>query len=190
MEMELFKGKLVRLSAEDPETIADHFSRWSRDSEYTRLLDSGATRQFSVKATKEWIEKELEKDPADMFTFMIRTLEDDCLIGDIGLEEFHWMHGDAYVGIGLGDRDYWGKGYGTDAMKVILRYAFNELNLHRVSLSVFEYNPRAIRSYEKVGFIHEGRVRQYLHKEGRRWDLFFMGITKDEWLGTQSVLQE
>ncbi len=67
-------------------------------------------------------------------------------------------------------------------MGIILRYAFTELNLWRVSLDVFEYNPRAVRSYEKVGFIHEGCVRQYLNRAGRRWDLIFMGITREEWL--------
>jgi RimJ/RimL family protein N-acetyltransferase len=67
-------------------------------------------------------------------------------------------------------------------MKVILRYAFTEVNLQRVSLTVFEYNPRAVRSYEKTGFRHEGRFRQFLNRENRRWDMLFMGILRDEWL--------
>jgi RimJ/RimL family protein N-acetyltransferase len=67
-------------------------------------------------------------------------------------------------------------------MKIVLRYAFAELNLHRVSLGVFEYNPRAIRSYEKAGFQHEGRARKHLNHEGQRWDIFFMGILREEWL--------
>jgi RimJ/RimL family protein N-acetyltransferase len=71
-------------------------------------------------------------------------------------------------------------------MKVILRYAFRELNLRRVALDTFEYNPRAIRSYEKIGFVHEGRAREYLWRDGRRWDLIFMGILREEWLATDS----
>jgi RimJ/RimL family protein N-acetyltransferase len=67
-------------------------------------------------------------------------------------------------------------------MIVILRYAFQELNLRRVALDTFEYNPRAIRSYEKAGFVHEGRARGYLYREGQRWDLIFMGILREEWL--------
>ena len=66
-------------------------------------------------------------------------------------------------------------------MKVLLRYAFEELNLHRVNLSVFEYNPRAIRSYEKAGFRHEGRQRDALHRCGKRWDMLYMGILKSDW---------
>jgi len=67
-------------------------------------------------------------------------------------------------------------------MRVILRYAFTEVNLKRVTLNVFEFNPRAIRSYEKAGFRHEGRMRQVLNKEGRRWDMPFMGILREEWM--------
>ena len=68
-------------------------------------------------------------------------------------------------------------------MGVLLRYAFAELNLRRVSLSVFEYNPRAMRSYEKAGFVVEGRRRQALNRDGRRWDVIHMGILREEWEG-------
>ena len=179
---ELLYGELVRLAAEDPETIAEAFSRWSNDSEYSRLLSSEVTRPRSYKAIKEWVEKQREKEPQQFHLFMIRRLEDDRLIGEIGLEAVRWNHGDTYVGISLGEREMWGKGYGTDAMRVILRFAFTELNLHRVSLDVFDYNPRAIRSYEKVGFVYEGRMRKYLQKDGGRYDLLFMGILRDEWI--------
>ncbi len=86
------------------------------------------------------------------------------------------------MGIGLGERENWGKGYGTDAMKIILRYAFTELNLRRVTLDVFEYNQRGVRSYEKAGFVIEGRVRGMILREGRRWDVIFMGILREDWL--------
>ena len=93
-----------------------------------------------------------------------------------------WAHGEGWVGIGLGERDYWGNGYGTDAMRLMLRFAFDELNLWRVSLGVFAYNPRAIRSYEKAGFRREGLVRGDCRRDGQRWDSVFMGILRDEWL--------
>ena len=66
-------------------------------------------------------------------------------------------------------------------MRVIQRYAFEELNLHRLSLTVFEYNQRAIRSYEKAGFTVEGRVRKFLNREGKHYDMIFMGILREEW---------
>jgi RimJ/RimL family protein N-acetyltransferase len=182
MKTDLFTGELVRLVTADPETAADVLSRWGQDSEYLRLLDNDPARMFSVKKFKEWLEKDfVEAEPLDNFLFLIQTLAEEQLIGFVGLDGVRWNHGDCYVGIGLGGRENWGKGYGTDAMRLVLRYAFDELNLHRVSLGVFEYNPRAIRSYEKAGFIVEGRARQFLHRDGRRWDLIFMGILREEW---------
>jgi len=181
---DLLKGKLVRLTAEDPKVIAEANVRWARDSEYMRLLDSNVSAPVSAKKITEWVEKDMEKDPPPEYIFMIRALEDERLIGVIGLGGNFSPHGEAFVGIGIGERELWGKGYGTDAMRVILRYAFSELNLRRVVLDVFEYNPRAIRSYEKAGFVHEGRVRQYLHRSGQRWDLIFMGILREEWMAS------
>jgi RimJ/RimL family protein N-acetyltransferase len=181
MDSNLLNGKLVRLTSEDPEILAKAFSRWGRDSEYIRLLDSEAAILWSVKKFKDWIEKDLGSAQPNDFFFSIRTLEGDLLIGFIGLFGIQWSHGDTWVGIGIGEREYWGKGYGTDAMHVILRYAFLELNLHRVSLGVFGYNKRAIRSYEKAGFKLEGCLRGSLHRDGRRWDMFNMGILRKEW---------
>ena len=111
---------------------------------------------------------------------------DERIIGGIGLDAIYWTHRDAFVGIGIGDKEDWGKGYGTDAMRILLRYAFTELNLRRVTLDVFEYNPRGIRSYEKAGFVIEGRVREAVMREGRRWDMVYMGILREEWLKTQA----
>jgi len=180
---DIFRGELVRLSSDNPQTMAEAFSRWNRDSEYTRLLDDEPARLRSVKSVKEWLEKEAASGENMRFFFSIRALADDQLIGFVGLFEIEWNHGNAWVGIGLGERDYWGKGYGTDAMLTILAYAFNELNLYRVTLDVFEYNPRAIRSYEKAGFQIEGRVRKMIHRDGQRSDVLVMGVLRDEWKG-------
>ena len=178
----LFKGKLVCLAGIDPEEVSKSFSNWNRDSEYRRLMDTEPPRLYSDKATKEWLENHLEEDQAHQYWFAIRALEDDRLLGDIDLWISSWGNRDASVGIGIGEREFWGKGYGTDAMQLILRYAFTELNLRRVSLSVFDFNERAIRSYEKVGFRLEGRERQVVQREGQRWDILNMGILREEWM--------
>jgi RimJ/RimL family protein N-acetyltransferase len=181
----LFRGKLVRLSAEEPDTFADACTRWGNDSEYLRLLDNDPARMWSSKKRKDWLEKDLEKeyeDPAP-FWWGIRTLSEDRLIGFVGLWEILWNQGNTSVGIGIGERDCWGKGYGADAMRLAVGFAFRELNLRRVTLEVFGYNPRAIRSYEKVGFKEEGRQREYLHRDGQRYDLVHMGILREEWQG-------
>ena len=183
---DLLRGETVRLTAENPEVMAVQLFRWDQDTEWFRLLDTEPPRLFSEKKVKEWLEKDLEKPSSDELYFAIRTLKDDNLIGFIGLFNLLMHHGDSLVAIALGEREYWGKGYGTDAMRVILRYAFNELNLRKVGLIVFEYNPRAIRSYEKVGFMHEGRIRGAMLREGRRWDWYYMGLMREEYLANQA----
>jgi len=177
----LLTGELVRLTAVNPETDSGYFVKWGRDSEYLRMLDADPVRLWSQNKYKEWLEKDLEKEPANEFLFLICTLEGDEPIGFVELDGIHWNHGDAWVGIGIGPREYWNRGYGSDAMEVVLRYAFEELNLQRISLTVFDYNQRAIRSYEKSGFVVEGRGRQFLKREGRRWDILFMGLLRTEW---------
>jgi len=179
MDTPLFHGELVRLAAPNPEADAEALSRWQRDAEFLRLLDSDAARPLPVAQNKTDMEAIVARESS--FAFMIRTLADDRVIGFIGLGRPQWTHGDAWLGIGLGDREYWGKGCGTDALRVMLRFAFTELNLHRVSLGVFEYNPRAVRSYEKAGFVLEGRTRQDVRRDGRYWDSLWMGILREEW---------
>jgi RimJ/RimL family protein N-acetyltransferase len=181
MKNDFLHGSLVRLCAVNSATDAEAFSQWSRDSEYMRLSDAGVVQMWTIKQTAQFIEKELEGESMSMFAFSIHTLDNHRLVGEIDLSGINWLSGEAIVGIGIGDRNDWGKGYGTDAMQVVLRFAFRELNLHRVFLNTFEYNPRAIRSYAKCGFKHEGHQRGALNREGRRWDLIFMGILKEEW---------
>ena len=182
MLQELFTGKLVRLAAIDPEEFGEDFSNWGRDSEFKRLLDSDPPRMWSAKAQKEWVEKQVESSGNNAFWFAIHAQEDGRLLGAVDLGLTSWGSRDAFVGISIGDRDFWGKGYGTEAMQLLLCYTFTELNLNRVSLNVFEYNQRAVRSYEKAGFQIEGRQRQAMIREGRRWDILYMGILRIEWM--------
>jgi RimJ/RimL family protein N-acetyltransferase len=87
----------------------------------------------------------------------------------------------ALVGILIGEKSCWNRGYGTEAMHLLVDTAFNTLNLHRVYLRVFEDNPRAIRAYEKAGFVHEGRMRQAEFHQGRFCDVLLMSVLRPEW---------
>jgi RimJ/RimL family protein N-acetyltransferase len=177
---DIFTGKLIRLSAFDPEEMSKAFTRWNLNSEYSRLLNSSARPMQSAKSNLKWMEEE-EISIANYY-FGIRTLAEDKLIGELSLEVVDWVGRDAFVGLGIGETEYWSKGYGTDTMDVLLRYAFTEINLKRITLTVFEYNPRAIRSYEKAGFHHEGHLRNLLNREGRRWNEVYMGILREDWM--------
>jgi RimJ/RimL family protein N-acetyltransferase len=180
---DIFRGDLIRLAADEPGALAGVEVRWQRDSEFLRLADNEAVFLTSEKKLRESFEKRAETGfKPDRYSFSIRTLAEDKPIGFLGLR-LDLIHNDAMIGIGIGDRGFWGKGYGTDAIKVCLRYAFTELNLHRVSLGLHEYNPRALRSYEKAGFRLEGTTRKDLAREGLRYDSFWMGILREEWSG-------
>lgn len=179
---DVLTGKFVRLSAYDPEELSKAFTRWVCNSEYARLLNSSPFGMLSAKSSLKALEEDVaEMSPASYF-FSIRTLVEDKLIGELNLDVVNWSGRDAFVGLGIGEPEYWNKGYGTDIMNVLLRFAFMEINLRRVTLTVFEYNPRAIRSYEKAGFRHEGQLRGRLNREGRRWNEYFMGILREDWL--------
>ena len=177
----LFQGKLVRLSSEDPQVLAEAISRWNQNSQYMRLLDSDPVHLLSAKKIQEWFEKDLDSAQPQNVFFSIRVLADDSLIGFIAFDGINWIDRDTFVAIGISEPAYWSKGYGSDAMRLMVRYGFTELNLHRISLTVFEHNPRGIRSYEKCGFKHEGRIRDFQLRDGNRSNLLHMGILRTEW---------
>lgn len=177
----LFTGKLTRLVVADPDTVGEYFAKWSQDSEFMQLWDTDPPIIRNIKRTQEWMRKDAEKDRPGNYGFMIQNIQEDRFIGITGLWGAADSHHGAFVSIGIGERELWGKGYGTDAMNVTLRFAFRELNLHRVNLFTFSINPRAIRSYEKVGFLQEGKIRGGMNRYGERGDLVYMGILRDEW---------
>jgi RimJ/RimL family protein N-acetyltransferase len=115
------------------------------------------------------------------FHFRLRTLADDTLIGVVGLFQIQWMHQVGSLGIAIGNPAYWGKGYGTDALQLILGYAFRELNLYRIGASTIAYNIRSIKAHEKVGFSHEGIQRSFIRREGQRFDLILYGLLRPGW---------
>lgn len=170
-------GDRVRLRAIEREDIPT-FVRWFNDPEVRQYL---LMYEPMSKAKEErWFEAYLDRK--DDFMFAIEALigEEWAHIGNLGLHRVDWKNGTCTFGIVLGEKAYWGRGYGTEAARVILRFAFGELNLHRVELEVYDFNRRAIRSYEKAGFRHEGTRRQALYRNGRYHDVHLMGILHEE----------
>jgi len=178
---DIYRGTLVRLSDDSPELLAKAFARWDRDTEQHRLADSDPAQLWSEKKIKEFQEKRAETN-SKSFRFSIHTLDEDKLIGGVGLWISSWTHAETWLGISIGERDYWGRGYGTDAMRLAVQYAFLELGLRRVSLGLHAYNERALKSYQKVGFKMEGRMRGEGLRDGVRYDSLWMGILREEWL--------
>jgi len=173
----LFTGQLIRLSAYGT-AVKEAQARWSEDAEYQRLLAS----DVAAPRPPAFFD---EEDEDENYAFAIRTLDDDKLIGECNLWPM-WNHQNAWLAIGIGEPDYRGKGYGTDAMRVLIGYGFRELGLYRITLSVFSYNTRAIRSYEKVGFVREQVQRAALFRDGERYDMYIMGLLRPEWEAQQT----
>lgn len=183
MESKLLTGKLVRLVAQDPEKHAATEAGWEKDTVYVRLLDVGPVTPPNTKPMRERMEK--EPNPK-FYPFSIVTLAEDKLIGSTLLMRVSHTHGEAYVGIGIGEGEFRGKGYGSDALRVLLRFGFQELNLHRVSLDAVATNAQAVRSYEKCGFVPEGFTRGTDYRDGVHTDLVSMGILRTEWVMKQN----
>jgi RimJ/RimL family protein N-acetyltransferase len=103
------------------------------------------------------------------------------LIGQCGLRDFDEAHRTCELGITIGDKDYWGRGYGRDAVRVLVDHAFRHRNMRKVFLRVWGNNERGIRSYRAAGFVEEGRLRQHVWSAGEYVDLVLMGVLRDEW---------
>ena len=174
----LFRGRLVRLAPPMPED-APVLARWSEDGEFQRLLELRAIRPLSPDMAAER-DKARRGDPT-LVEFRVRTLTDDRLIGFAALYAIDWPNQSARVVFGIGEPAYRHKGYGADALRLLLRYAFDELNLHRLAAELPAYNHRALHVLERAGFRREGTLREALHRDGRRWDVALVGLLRPEW---------
>ncbi len=151
--------------------------RWLNDPEVNRTLMAGRF-PLNLLREREYIQK-LYKDQENLILAII--LKDgDRHIGNTGLEDIHPVHRSAMFGIVIGEKDCWGKGYGTEAARLMVRHGFQTLNLNRISLNVYDFNPRGIRAYEKAGFRKEGVLRQAVYAEGTYHDTLVMGILREE----------
>ncbi len=174
------EGNLVRLRAYEKSDL-DAAMKLINDEEITDLL-GGEMLAYPVSSIAE--EKFIEAAAVlsdKQKTFVIETLAEPRYIGTISFNAINWLNRSAGVGIVIGDKSLWGKGYGTDAMRVMMRLGFDKMNLHRLWLHVHDYNLRAIASYEKCGFKSEGVLRQEHFKRGRYHDTIVMGILESEY---------
>lgn len=174
----MFDGKKVRLRAYRKEDIPQALE-YINDPEVKRNLVIGVP--FPLRLEDE--EKFFENISAakDTYSFAIETLDGSNYIGGCGMNQVDWKNRYAVVGIFIGDEQYRGKGYGSDAMRILLRFIFDEMNMNRVKLFVFSFNQRAIKSYLKCGFKQEGTQRQEMFRDGQYHDTIVMGILRSEW---------
>jgi RimJ/RimL family protein N-acetyltransferase len=174
----LLTGELIRLTAIEPGDLPG-MARWYRDADFMRRLDADIAAPKTEKQVAEFIEE--QQKSAGAFAFAIRPIDGEDLIGYGALENILWSQQTAWIAIGIGDPARRGQGYGAEAMRLLVRFAFDELNLRRVQLTVFSYNDPAIRLYEKLGFQREGVFREFLRRDGQVYDMLLYGLLRREW---------
>jgi RimJ/RimL family protein N-acetyltransferase len=152
---------------------------WMHDREVTRWLASVGDPP-TLADEQEWYDRR-RADP-DSVMWAIET-EEGRLIGNVELRLTPSARR-AEMGIVIGDKSAWDKGYGTNTVRMVLRYAFEELELNRVDLTTDEENHRAIRCYEKCGFMREGLLRQHRFVDGEFGNTLVMAVLREEWLGS------
>ncbi|HEX2979207.1 MAG TPA: GNAT family protein [Anaerolineaceae bacterium] len=179
MSRPLFVGQKLFLTPEDLDQDLPVEARWTEDPAYLALIQPEATRPLSVQQLRK--QNRPPEDAQDQYIFAMRLLEDHRLVGIVELRNVLWTHGFAWLRIRIGSADDRGQGLGTEALQMILRYGFSELNLHRMTCTVFEYNQPAVKFFEKAGFAVEVRQREAIQRFGRRWDLLLMGMLNTEW---------
>jgi len=170
--VDILRGESLHMTGFRPEDDA-YWNRVFEDGLYLRLVDSDTAFPHAGHAPSG--------ASATSFAFSFRTLADDRLIGFGALHSIAWNNQTGRLAIGIGEERDRGKGYGREMLDLLLRYAFWELNLHRVGLDVSAYNTAAIRLYEAAGFKREGKCREDVFRDGRRYDRILMGILRREW---------
>jgi RimJ/RimL family protein N-acetyltransferase len=171
------QGKLVRLRGYE-KSDAEALMRWFTDEEVTDFI--GPTEFPVTRAAQERFIEAAARADGPLRAFAIETLEGE-LIGDAGLRMFNWKSRSAELFITIGEKRLWGKGYGADAVRILQRLAFDKLNLHRVWLTTLATNARAIRCYEKCGFIREGLYREGSYVRGKYVDVVAMGLLRRDY---------
>ncbi|MEK5057920.1 GNAT family protein [Paenibacillus sp. FSL H7-0326] len=180
----LITGRKVQLRPVSIEDFKRTFE-WRNDEEFAKM--SAGTDLFRYShVTLDQIESTYEKeirtlDRREKGEFSIYTQEENPKhIGFIVYREMNIVARRCTIGMGIGDKEYWSKGFGSDALKTLIRYLFQTMNLNRVQLDTWSGNERAIRSYEKCGFVVEGRMRNHSFVDGKYHDTVVLGLLKEE----------
>ena len=174
---ERIEGSRVVLRRHVPSNVAA-FQRWYSDPEVARLAryQDGPMRPDEIDRFFQ-----LRALGPESLTMAIHERSTDRLIGSCAFSQVDGENGSAMYHITIGEKDMWGRGLGTEATQLMLDHAFGTLGLHRIALTVFEFNERAIRAYRRCGFVVEGRSRESIWRDGRWWDELAMSVLSSEW---------
>jgi len=172
-------GERIRFRRDERADIPK-FVEWLNDPDVRRYISMNLP--ISQVNEEQWFENMLKMPREEQpFAIEIRNGEGWRLIGNCGFFDINWTVRSAEVGLFIGDKSCWNKGYGTEVMRLLLGQGFGTLNLNRIFLRVDSANKGGIRAYEKAGFVHEGCFRQGTYRDGRYEDMLFMSALRSEW---------
>lgn len=174
----MFEGKLVRLREYRKEDISIKLS-YINDPEVIGYMESGIPYPLTLNEELKWFEA--ISAFKDTYRFAIEAISSGKYIGECGINSIDWKNRVASVVIFIGGKECRGRGFGTEAMKILLSFAFEQINVNKVRLNVYSFNERAIKSYEKCGFKKEGVLRQEIFRNGKYYDTIVMGLLREEW---------
>jgi RimJ/RimL family protein N-acetyltransferase len=175
----MYIGKKVKLREYRKEDIPLRLS-YINDPELQKYLVSDTPYPITLHEEEKWFES--ISALGDTYKFAIETLEDRKFIGGCSINDVDWKNSVVTVGIFIGDKRYWGNGYGNDTMTTLVSFIFSQMNINKIRLTCYSFNDRAIKSYEKCGFRVEGILRQEMFKDGQYHDKIAMGILREEFL--------
>lgn len=185
----MYKGKLIELreyKKEDVKLAKEYVNNW----EIAKNLAPGIPYPYTLEDEEKWYESNSSVRSDNVYNFAIEALDNGEYIGGCGINSVNWKNSIAEVGIFIGNQEYHNRGYGTDAMLVLINFIFNQMNLNKIKLNVYSYNNRAIKCYEKCGFKKEGILREELFRNGQYHDIIIMGILKGEFKLIQNEIMD
>lgn len=178
MVMPRFYGERIMLREYKKEDLME-IRKWVNNANIVDNLSDIFICPVPFNSTESFLNSVLESKD-DSKNFVIADKKTESYIGQIDLRNINWKNRVAEIGIVIGDEEKLGKGYGSEAIKLLQEFSFERLNLNRLQLTVHDYNKRAFNCYKKCGFKQEGRLRQSFYKDGKYTDMIYMGILKSE----------
>lgn len=175
-------GKKVRLRAIEREDLPNCV-RWLNDRDVTEFLLQSSPMSQAME--EKWFDDQLSISPTSGQVLVIEAQvgADWVHIGNTGLHHIEQVTREAEFGIFIGEKSYWNQGFGREATLLTLKHGFEDLNLNRIYLHVFEMNPRGIAAYKAAGFVQEGTLREAVYKNGRYYNVLVMSVLHSEWRG-------
>jgi RimJ/RimL family protein N-acetyltransferase len=181
----MMEGKAVRLRSVELSDIEELVKGWN-NLELRNLVGAAALGPISRGEEEEWIRNTWkERRERRSFVFVIEEISKKKLLGTVSLFSCDWINRSAVLGIAIYGPENWGKGYGSEAVRLVLDFAFKILNFNRVELETFDFNERAQTSFRKVGLKEVGRKRKARFIDGSYRDAIVMDVLKNEWASTE-----